>query len=148
MPHRPDVGSGWTRVEEIVAYQLSVELRDRVLALIDANTIPHNFRYREDMAAAARSAPANIAEGFERYRHGQFGFHAGVAKGSLGELKSHLEEARARKFISDATAKSLIELLISARKTTSGLIRHLRTTEAPEPIDPRTTEHFVPPSKD
>ena len=139
---------GWTRVEEIDAYQLSVELRDRVLALIDANTIPHNFRYRDDMAAAARSAPANIAEGFERYRHGQFGFHAGVAKGSLGELKAHLEEAKARKFIPEATASSLIELLISARKTTSGLIRYLRATEAPEPGGLRTTQHLVPPSKD
>src|SRR5215510_14964133 len=99
---------GWTRVEEIVAYQLSVDLRDRVLALIDSNAIPHNFRYREDMAAAARSVPANLAEGFERYGHGQFAFHAGVAKGSLGELKAHLEEAQARKFISEGTAKDLL----------------------------------------
>ena len=139
---------GWTRVEDIVAYQLGVAQRARVLALIDADTIPHNFRYRDDMAAAARSVPANIAEGFERYRHGQFGFHAGVAKGSLGELKSHLEEARARKFISEDTANSLIQLVIYARKTTSGLIRHLRTTEAPEPSPTRSTDESAPTSKE
>ena len=142
------MAQGWTRVEEIVAYQLGVELRDRVLALIDANTIPRNFRYREDMAAAARSVPANIAEGFDRYGHGQFAFHAVVAKGSLGELKAHLEEAQARKFISEATAKDLIQLLITARKTTSGLIRYLRRTTAPEPGSTQTTEDSVPPSKE
>ena len=78
--------------------------------------------------------PANISEGFDRYKHGQFGYHAGVAKGSLGELKGHLQEARKRGFLTEDCLKELITLLVRTRKTTSGLIRHLKTTEAPEPF--------------
>jgi hypothetical protein len=39
--------AGWTRVEEILAYQRSVELRDRVLALLDAGAIPYDFHLRD-----------------------------------------------------------------------------------------------------
>ena len=127
---------GWRSVEEIVAYQLGVQLRDRVLALIDSGAIPYNFRYKEDMAAAARSIPSNICEGFERYKHGQFAFHAGVAKGSLGELEAHLKEARTREFMSEEAFQELHTLLIRARRTTTGLLRHLHRTEAPEPWRP------------
>ena len=125
--------SGWTSVNEIVAYQLAIELRDKVLALIDNGTIPHNFKYRDQLTAAARSVPANIAEGFERYKHGQFGYHAGVAKGSLGELETHLGEARTRNLISKECHEAILRLLERTRKTTTGLLRHLQTTEAPPP---------------
>ena len=125
--------AGWTSVEEIVAYRLGVKLRDIVLGLIDSNAIPYNFRYREDMAAAARSIPANISEGFDLYRHGRFAFHVGVAKGSLGELQTHLEEAHQRQMLSDDCMKGLMQLIVRTRKTISGLLRHLSRTAAPEP---------------
>ena len=64
--------------------------------------------------------------------HGQFGYHAGVAKGSLGELETHLDEVRKRGFITEALLGELIALLVRTRKTTNGLIRHLKTTEAPK----------------
>ena len=125
--------AGWTCAEDIIAYRLAVKLRDKVLALLDAGTIPFNYHLRDQIADSARSVPANISEGFERYKHGQFGYHAGVAKGSLGELKTHLEEVQTRGFLKEETFVDLLKLLIETRKTTSGLLRHLKTTEAPEP---------------
>jgi four helix bundle protein len=124
---------GWRSVEEIIAYQLAVKLRDRVLALLDAGTIPFNYDLRDQIGASARSAPANISEGFDRYKHGQFAYHAGVAKSSLAELKTHLEEAHTRGFLKQETFADLRQLLIGTKKTTSGLIRYLKKTEAPEP---------------
>jgi four helix bundle protein len=124
---------GWTSPDDIIAYRLAVKLRDRVLALIDSGAIPFNYHLRDQIADSARSAPANISEGFERYGHGQFGYHVGVAKGSLGELKTHLEEVRTRSFVNEETFLDLLKLLIETKKTTSGLLRHLRRTEAPEP---------------
>ena len=118
--------SGWTCVEEIIAYQLAVKLRDRVLAFLDNGTIPFNFHLREQIGDAARSVPANISEGFDRYGHGQFGFHVGVAKGSLGELKTHLEEVRKRGFLTDGQFVDLLKLLIENKKD------DLRSAEAPE----------------
>ena len=126
--------AGWTSVEEIVAYRLGVKLRDRVLELLDAGTIPRNYHLRDQISDAARSVPANISEGFDRYLHGQFGYHARVAKGSLGELETHLDEVRKRGFITEAAMSELIALLVRTRRTTNGLIRHLKTTEAPQPF--------------
>jgi four helix bundle protein len=126
--------AGWKSVEEIVAYQLGVQLRDRILQFVDSGAIPHNYQLRDQICDAARSVPANISEGFDRYMHGQFGYHAGVAKASLGELETHLDEVRKRGFISEALLREFITLLIRTRKTTTGLIRHLRTTEAPKPF--------------
>src|SRR6476659_8589191 len=100
--------AGWKSVEEIVAYQLAIELRDKLLALLDAETIPFNYGLREQIADSARSVAANISEGFERYQHGQFGYHAGVAKGSLGELETHLHEIRKRSFITEECKTELI----------------------------------------
>jgi four helix bundle protein len=125
--------TGWTSPDDIIAYRLALKLRDKVMALIDSETIPYNFHLRDQIADSARSAPANISEGFERYKHGQFGYHVGVAKGSLGELKTHLEEVRTRNFLTEETFRDLLTLLIETKKTTSGLLKHLRRTEAPEP---------------
>jgi four helix bundle protein len=125
--------AGWKRVEEIIAYQLGVKLRDWVLADIDSGRIPRDFKYRDQMADAARSVPANIAEGFDLYAHGRFGFHVGVAKGSLGELEAHLKEARKREFLNDQEHLARLTLLIETRRTTTGLLRHLKTSEAPQP---------------
>ncbi len=128
--------AGWTSVEEIVAYQRAVILRDRVIAIIDSGAIPYNFKYREQLGGAARSVAANISEGFDRYKHGQFGYHAGVAKGSLGELETHLKEARERHFISDECLNELLELIVRTRRPLTGLILHLHATEAPDPGSP------------
>ncbi len=124
---------GWKSVEDIIAYRLAVKLRDRVLALLDSGTIPFNFHLRDQIADSVRSAPANISEGLDRYKHGQFGYHVGVAKASLAELKTHLEEVRTRGFVTEETFIDLLKLLIETKRTTSGLLKHLKTTEAPEP---------------
>ena len=125
--------AGWKSVDEIIAYQLSVKLRDLMLGLIDSGAIPHNYRFREDIAAAARSAPSNISEGFDLYGHGRFSSHVAIAKGSLGELKSHLTELRKRRFITETQYTDLVALAEETKRTTNGLLRHLKTTEAPSP---------------
>ena len=56
-----------------------------------------------------------------------------MAKGSLAELKTHLEEVRTRRFLTEEAFMGLLKLLIETKKTTSGLLKHLKTTEAPEP---------------
>jgi four helix bundle protein len=124
---------GWTRVEEIFAYQRSLELRDKVLALIDGGAIPYNFHLRDQISDAARSAPANISEGFDRYKHGQFGYQVGVAKASLAELGTHLDEVGKRGFLSKKVLDDLFTLLSEAYRLTNGLLRHLETTETPPP---------------
>jgi four helix bundle protein len=125
--------AGWTSVEEIVAYQLAVKLRDRILAVADAGIFAADWKFRDQLTSAARSVPANIAEGFALYKHGRFSSHVDIALGSLGEIKTHLLEANTRGFLTDAELDDLLKLREEVRRTTTGLQRHLRTTDAPEP---------------
>jgi four helix bundle protein len=125
--------AGWKSVEEIIAYQLSVQLRDRITALARDTRIARDFTFRDQIVGAAASAPSNISEGFERYKHGEFGFFVGIAKASLGELKTHLIDARTRGYLDPDEVESLLALTSKAKATTNGLLRHLKTSKAPTP---------------
>jgi four helix bundle protein len=124
--------AGWTTVDEIIAYQLSVKLRDQIVALVESGRLARDFKFRDQMRDAARSAPSNLSEGFYRYNHGEFAYHASVAKASLGELKNHLQDARTGKYITEEVFTQLFALAKESMKTTSGLLRYLRSSKAPK----------------
>jgi len=52
------------------------------------------FGLSAQMRRAAVSVAANIAEGNSRLHRGEYIHHASVARGSLSELRTHLELAR------------------------------------------------------
>jgi four helix bundle protein len=83
---------------ELVCWQLSVELRRGLIAVCDRPRVRSNFRFCEQVGASARSAPANIAEGFKRPRRVFMQF-LDVALGSLQETENHLDEALERQYI-------------------------------------------------
>jgi four helix bundle protein len=124
--------SGWTTVEEIIAYQLSVKLRDHIVALVDSGDMGRDFAFCDQIKDAARSAPRNISEGFYRYKHGEFAYHTNVAKASLGEVKTHLVDAKTSHYITEQQFTTLYPLAKEAMATTSGLLRYLRSSEAPK----------------
>lgn len=78
------------------------------------------------------SACGNTAEGFWRYRHGEFAHLVSVAMSSLGELSSHLKEALDSSLLSPGEHQSLEQDATRARKCVSGLLRYLRSTDAPD----------------
>jgi S23 ribosomal protein. len=124
--------AGWTTVEEIIAYQLSVKLRDQIVAMVDLGDMGKDFDFRDQIKDAARSAPRNISEGFYRYKHGEFAYHVNVAKASLGEVKTHLVDAKTSHYITEQQFTTLYPLAKEAMATTSGLLRYLRSSVAPK----------------
>jgi hypothetical protein len=74
--------AGWKSVEEIVAYQLSVELRDEITRLTMDGPVTSDFKFRNQIRDSAASATRNLSEGFDRYRHPEFAHLASVAKSS------------------------------------------------------------------
>jgi hypothetical protein len=52
---------------------------------------------------------------------------------SLAELKNHLEDGRKRGYLDQATVDSLEALRDEAKRTATGLYKHLKNTEAPPP---------------
>jgi four helix bundle protein len=125
--------AGWRSVDEIIAYQLSVKLRDKILALANGPPIAKDFDFKDQIVSAAASAPSNISEGFDLYGHGRFAYHVEVAMASLAELKNHLDDGRKRGYLDDATVETLEALRLEAKRTATGLYKHLKTSEAPSP---------------
>ena len=145
--------AGWKSVEEIDAYCLAVELRDDIGRLTASGRASKDFEFRDQIRESAASATKNLSEGFDRYFHGEFGYFAGVAKGSLGETIDALKEGRAKGYWSISEFDRLMALAERARKATGGLLRHLLTSQAPgeaalKKKSPRRKKHHRPANRE
>lgn len=124
--------AGWKHFREIAAWQHSHAVKIHVYAFLDRHDVRRKYKFSEQLADAARSAPSNIAEGFGRFGNKEFARFCRIAKGSLNEVLNHMIDAH------DLRLMTKEELLVHehrvriALKATAGLIRHLETT--PEPL--------------
>jgi four helix bundle protein len=83
---------------ELICWQLSVELRRGMIEVTDRPAVKRNFTFCDQVGESARSAPANIAEGFKRSNR-VFMRYLDVALGSLQETENHVDEVLERKYI-------------------------------------------------
>jgi four helix bundle protein len=82
---------------ELVCWQLSVQLRDELIAITARPAFSRNFKLCEQVGDSTRSAASNIAEGFGRSDR-EFRRYLEIAIGSLKETENHLDEALAREY--------------------------------------------------
>ena len=108
---------------DLVAWQLAETLKCEVLAFTESGPAARDFRFRDDIRASSASAPANIAEGFGRFRPLQFAHFLGIAKASLVETQNHLIDARDRRYIEAALFSRLWNLAKAAERATTNLLR-------------------------
>jgi four helix bundle protein len=113
--------------EEIVAWQLSVKLRDAIGAIIARPAVARDFKFCDQIRDSAASPPRNIAEGFGRYQPRDFGHFLDIAYASLMETKTSLQEARSKGYLAETEYVRLVRLTIRASKATLRLRRYLRT---------------------
>ena len=95
--------------EELIIWQKARELANEIFDLTNKHT---TFRYRslnDQMQRAAVSVMANIAEGYERSSQAEFARFLFIAKGSCGELRSHLVIAHDQKILEEQRYKNLSE---------------------------------------
>ena len=81
------------RFEDLVAWQKARMLAQTVYTMTRERTFAKDFGLSSQVQRAAVSIMANIAEGFERNRSGEFHQFLSVAKGSCAEVRSHLYAA-------------------------------------------------------
>jgi hypothetical protein len=81
------------RYEELIAWQLANELKQKVYALVETSTAREDRKFSDQIKDSAASAPRNLAEGFGCYRHPEFARYARVAKAS--RLLAYLESTDA-----------------------------------------------------
>jgi four helix bundle protein len=75
---------------EIEAWQKARILTSEIYAVSNRASFSKDFGLRDQIRRATVSIMANIAEGFERSGSGEFVHFLAVAKGSAGEVVSHL----------------------------------------------------------
>ena len=102
--------TGFSRYEDIVAWQLADELKREVFALTATGLPARDFKFRDQIRDSSASATRNIAEGFGRFRPAEFARFLEFARGSLTETHNHLGDGVDRKYWTAEDAAPLLTL--------------------------------------
>jgi four helix bundle protein len=127
--------------EDLVAWQLSEELKDRVYEMIANSAAGRDRDFCDDIRRSARSAPANLSEGFHRFRPRDNARFVRIAIGSLGETMNHLGHARKQRYLSDHEFAELLRLAKRARGASTSWLAYL---DSCPPDGPRKRENPEP----
>jgi len=126
--------AGFKKFEEIIAWQLSHQLKVRVDEFLKRPDFKRRFKFADQLSDAVRSAPRNIAEGHMRgFKHKEFAQFLRIARGSLGEVLNHLLDAYEQRLITEDELMTSEWLAKRAIKASTGLIRYLESTPNPPP---------------
>jgi four helix bundle protein len=125
--------AGVRRYQDLDCWRLANELKLRVYEIIERSPAKHDFDFRDQLRDAASSGPSNISEAFGHYRHPDAARLARIAKSSLTETHNHLGDGVDRKYWKAEDAAPLLALANRAIGATTGWIRHLESSETPEP---------------
>ena len=112
--------------EEIKAWQLAMDIVADAYRVTSKGSFSRDSGLREQVRRAAVSIPANIAEGFERRGDREFARLLTIAKGSSGELQTHLLIAQRLGYVSADVVGELLERTRRVAAEIAGLIRYLR----------------------
>jgi four helix bundle protein len=129
-----------TSFRDLVVWQLASEFSAEIYRLVQ--TFPQRERYSlsDDLLRAARSIPANIAEGWgRRFPKEKISFY-NIANGSAEECINHLIEAKNVKYIDESTyerlqkrahviAVKLTNLITSTRKRLKSSAKRISKNE-------------------
>lgn len=111
--------------EEIDAWQKARELVKKVYAITKERAFSQDYGLKDQIRRASISAMANIAEGYERDGTREFIQFLSIAKGSTGEVKSHLYAALDQEYITPADFETLSSLAAETGSMIAGLMAYL-----------------------
>ena len=131
--HRASSMGGFRDFRDIGAWQRSREVRQLAYELLKRPAASRDFKFRDQLLDASRSAPRNIAEGFARYKHKEFAQFVRIAKGSMGEVLDAFIDAVDSGYLSPADFPRHEHACKKALSAINGLIRYLESTPDPPP---------------
>ncbi len=117
--------------KDLIVWQRTMQL------VVDVDRFTKSFPREEtygltsQMRRAAVSIPSNIAEGKGRYSRKELSQFLLNARGSLLELETQIEIARALAYIADSDAASLTNRSSEVGRLLNGMLEHFRQ---PAPI--------------
>jgi four helix bundle protein len=126
---------------DLVAWQLSYELKCEVVAFTATGAASRDFKYRDQIQSSSASAHTNIAEGFGRFRPRDFARFLEYARGSLMETQNHLLDGRDRGYLDVKLYSRLTNLARSALQTTTHLMQAKQRQAVEESSRPSSHRH-------
>lgn len=119
MPEKPKI----TRYEQLVAWQASNDLADLVDSMISDGPATSNSDFCRQIQKSSSKAPAQIAEGFLRFKAKESAYYYRIARASLGETQTHLRRGLRRKYWPQDVFAQAWAVSETALKTTTGLLQ-------------------------
>ena len=113
--------------EDLKTWQLARSLVLEVYALTNVPAFVKDPSLRDQLRRAAVSSMSNIAEGFERGSKREFLRFLYMARGSAGEVRSHLYVAKDLDYIDKAEFDKIQQRVMEVSKTVYGFIKHLES---------------------
>ncbi len=126
MGHSIDESSFVFPFEKIEVWQLSVDLADFVIDLLESFPPNKHFRIIGQMEAAVSSISQNIAEGKGRQYNKEFIQFLYIAIGSLFEVLTLTEIFKRRKLFKEKDANEIRKKAIIIYRKTTALIKSVK----------------------
>ena len=113
--------------EELAIFQKARELSKKIYPVTNKDGFKSDYRFVQQIRAAAGSIMDNIAEGFERGGNKEFLNFLYIAKGSCGEVRSQLIRAHDVGYL---TEEEYNELYTKCRKLSAGIMNFIKEIKA------------------
>lgn len=113
--------------EELGIFQKARELSKKIYPITQRGEFKNDFRFVQQIRAAAGSIMDNIAEGFERTGNKEFLNFLYIAKGSCGEVRSQLIRANDVGYL---TQEEYEELYTECRKLSAAIMNFIKEIKA------------------
>ena len=117
------------RFEDLEIWQLARRLYQKISKLVEKIKHNHDYRFADQMKAAAGSIMDNIAEGFERNSRLEFLNSLSISKGESGELKSQLYRAIDDDYLNKIEFDELYEDTDKVSKKIANFVKYLNTSK-------------------
>ena len=114
------------KLEELVAYQLSMDLKQRVFRLLYNSPAAKDLKLAGQISDAVSSLPSDISEGYYRFNPAEFANFVKYARGSLQEVRTRLPDGVAKGHYSQTDIDDLLTLAERLAKVLGGLYFSLR----------------------
>ena len=118
------------RFEDMDVWQDSMKFCEEIYELSEEEDFSEDYGLTNQIRKSALSIPSNIAEGFERDSDTEFARFLRIAKGSAGELRTQVDLACRIGYLSERTARKLLEEIEDISKQIYGLIQYLGDQES------------------
>ena len=117
------------RFEQLEIWQMARDLSKNIKTYSTGNLFDKDFRFRDQIRAAAGSIMDNIAEGFERGGNKEFIQFLYIAKGSCGEVRSQNYRALDFEYVSKEQQKEVNKQTLELSIKINNLIQYLKKSD-------------------